>query len=163
MGDANLVEDDGPLNMAQTVDNSLLENKRNLTIINTNARLLCPKIDSLVECFEELKVDISIVTETWFKRGQELDQRLSDLEHGFGLCALTKNRPPNPSTGVAHGGVAIIYKKKIGTFKLIDLPNPENYEILSAVGTLMGTARKLVVIAAYLPPNYTVPKGTACL
>ena len=149
----------------QPDDSSLLnlEKKNVLTVINTNARSLCPKIDSLVECFEELGVDISIVTETWFKDCPELDQRLSDLERGFGLCSLTRNREPNPLTGVAHGGVAVIYKKTMGKFKSIDFPNPENYEVLPVVGSLMGTARKMVVVAAYMPPNYTVARGNACL
>ena len=28
---------------------------------------------------------------------------------------------------------------------------------------MKGTTRKMVVLAAYLPPNYTVPRGTACI
>ena len=85
-----------------------------MTVINTNARSLCPKIESLIDCFEELKVDISIVSETWFKYGPDLDQKLLDLEFGAGMSALVRNREPNPATGVSHGGVAIINKKRIG-------------------------------------------------
>ena len=40
-----------------------LEKKTSLTIINTNARSLCPKIESLIDLYEELEVDIGIVTE----------------------------------------------------------------------------------------------------
>ena len=44
------------------------ENKHDGTqikIINTNARSLCPKIDSLIDCFEELDVTLGVVTKTW--------------------------------------------------------------------------------------------------
>ena len=133
-------------------------------LINTNARSLCPKLDSLIDCVDELGVDIAIVTETWFKSGPELEQQLSDPELGFGLKALTLDRDPNPTTGVSHGGVAVFYKKKIDSFKVIlDYPNPEKFEVLPVVGTILGTSRKVVVIAAYLPPNYTVPRGRSCL
>ena len=72
-----------------------------------------PKIDSLIDCFSELEADIAVVTETWFRDGNELSQDLADLENGTGIASLTRNRDPNPSTGVAHGGVAILYKKRI--------------------------------------------------
>ena len=73
------------------------------------------------------------------------------------------NRDPHPVTGVAHGGVAVIYGKKIGQFKKIDFPNPDNFEMLPVIGSLKGTSRKIAIIGAYLPPNYTVPRGTAVL
>ena len=60
-----------------------LERKNSLTLINTNARSLCPKVDSLIDCFHELSVDVAIVTEMWLKNGPELDQSVSDLELGF--------------------------------------------------------------------------------
>ena len=39
------------------------------TIVNTNARSLCPKIHSLIDCFNELEADIAIITETWLTSG----------------------------------------------------------------------------------------------
>ena len=136
-----------------------------MTIINTNARSLAPKIDSLIECVNELDVSVAVVTETWLKDGPELEQDLLDLEGGAGLSALTLNRDPNPLTGVAHGGVAIIWRKSIGSFKRIPLglANPEKFEVLPTVGSLRGSSRKLVVIGIYMPPNYNVPKANLCL
>ena len=90
------------------------------------------------------------MTETWLKDGRVLDHDLRDLELGADVLTLTRNREPHPTTGVCHGGGAIIYKKRIGRFKQIKIDNPENFEILPAVGTLMGTSRKLVVICHYL-------------
>ena len=158
-------EDDDQLNMALNDDDSLvnLEKKNTITVINTNARSLCPKIDSLVDCFSELDVDIAIITETWFRDGGELDQVCSDLELGAGLCSITLNRDPNPTTGVAHGGVAIITKKKMGKFKQYNFPNPDKFEVLPAVGTMSGSSRKFVVVGAYIPPNYPVARGNACV
>ena len=130
-----------------------------MTIINTNSRSLCPKINSLVDCFEELEVDVAVITETWLKDGPQLDQEVRDLEDGAGLCMLTRNRQPNPSTGVAHGGVAIITRKGLGNFKKIDVPNPDNFEVLPVIGNVSGTSRKLILIGIYIPPNYTVPRS----
>ena len=49
-------------------------NKLNLTVLNTNARSLCPKIGSLVDCFSELKAAIGVVTETWLADGVSLQE-----------------------------------------------------------------------------------------
>ena len=152
------------INDSETDESSVkIEKKNALTLINTNARSLCPKITSLVECFEEMCVDIAIVTETWFKDGQLLTDLTSDLELGAGIGMVTRNRDPNPQTGVAHGGVAVLFKKNIGSFKKIDIPNPDSFEVLPVIGTLMGTSRKMVVLAVYMPPNYTVPRSNLCL
>ena len=106
---------------------------------------------------------MAIVTETWFKEGPTLEQFKSDFELGAGLCTVTLCRDPNPNTGVAHGGVAIINKKAFGKFKKYAYPNPDAFEVLPAVGTITGTSRKMVVVAIYIPPNYSVPRGRACL
>ena len=156
------VED--PLNDAVIEDDPNLRRKNTLTVINTNARSLCPKIDSLIACFEELDADIAVVTETWFKDGRKLDDDLSDLELGAGLACVTLNRDPNPATGVAHGGVAVLSRKAVGSFKKIDsgIDNPECFEVLPVIGNLRGTVRKIVILAVYMPPNYNVPKANRC-
>ena len=45
-----------------------------INIINTNARSLSPKIDSLIDCFEELDATVGIVTETWLTDGESLQR-----------------------------------------------------------------------------------------
>ena len=57
----------------------------------------------------------------------------------------------------------MVYKKSLSHFKSIPIPNPDNFEVLPLIGSLRGTTRKIVVIAAYIPPNYTVPRGKQCL
>ena len=37
----------------------------NVTLINTNVRSLCPKINSLVECMKEVDAAFGVLTETW--------------------------------------------------------------------------------------------------
>ena len=133
-----------------------------MTIINTSARSLTPKIDSLIECFSELEVDIAVVTETWMRTGEELDRNLQDLSLGSGIGALFRNRAPN-ARGVAHGRVGVFFRQSVTNFKAFHFNNPDNFEVLPVFTTVRGSARKLVVVAAYIPPNYTVPRDRQCL
>ena len=133
-----------------------------LVLLNTNARSLCPKINSFLDCCEEMKASISIITETWLSDGQSLDDDLQDLEHGAGIKFLVKNRKPGVR-GVTHGGVAIAFKTGAADLKKLDFSNEHDYEVLVAGGTVPGHARKLVVIAAYVPPNYSQARGIGCL
>ena len=79
-----------------------------INIISTNARSLCPKIDSLIDCCEEMDTTIGIITEMWLADGESLDRDLHDLARGAGLGMICLNRPPG-QRGVSHGGVAIVY------------------------------------------------------
>ena len=47
-----------------------------LNVTNTNARLLFPKINSLINCFDEMLVTVGVVTETWLSDGHGLDLSL---------------------------------------------------------------------------------------
>ena len=53
------------------------EKKRNecsdFSIINTNARSLCPKISSLIDCMSETDTRLAIITETWLQDGPQLE------------------------------------------------------------------------------------------
>ena len=133
-----------------------------MTVINTNSRSLCPKINSLLDCFEELKGDVAVVTETWLADGEGLEEDADDLVQCADLGMLYENRAVN-SKGVAHGGVAIFFKKSKLELKAFRMHNPEKFEIIPSVGRITGLKRKLVVIACYIPPNYTVPRGKAAL
>ena len=46
-----------------------VENVTHFSMVNTNARSLCPKIRSLLDCFSELNTDLAILTETWLTSG----------------------------------------------------------------------------------------------
>ena len=133
-----------------------------INIINTNARSLCPKIDSLIDCFEELDVTLGIVTETWLASGESLDKDIQELTNGAGLSMICHNRETN-ARGIAHGGVAVLASTSACSLKRLELPNPGNFEVLVTLSTLPGYSRKLVTVACYLPPNYPVAKGKEAL
>ena len=77
-------------------------NKDVLTFLNTNARSLCPKFESMLDNFKELDCCFGVVTETWLKDGKLLEDQLRDVQDGHGLSVIYKNRKPN-TRGVAHG------------------------------------------------------------
>ena len=127
----------------------------NVTLINTNVRSICPKVNSLVECLDEVDAAFGVITETWLSDGDGLQEKLDDLSAGSGLGLITKNRPVN-QMGFSHGGVAIVYRESACTFKEICLPNPGSFEVVVAAARFPGYSRQLVVIGCYLPPTYTL-------
>ena len=65
--------------------------------------------------------------------------------------------------GIAHGGVAILFRESACNFKKIPIQNPRNYEVLPAVGSVRGFSSELVLVACYIPPNYPLSKAKATL
>ena len=74
-------------------DQSPVEKDIEMTLINTNARSLCPKINSLVTCFEELEAHVAVVTETWLTDGVGLQDDVADLRG----CLLYTSPSPRDS------------------------------------------------------------------
>ena len=132
------------------------------TFVNTNSRSLCPKINSLIDTIEELDAAFALVTETWLADGTTLEDDKQDLLLGAGLTLLCKNRKPD-HRGVAYGGVGLLFKDELCSFKQIELDNPGDFEILTAIGSIQGLSRKVALIGCYIPPNYTTVRATACL
>ena len=123
-----------------------------MTVINTNARSLCPKISSLIDCFTDLTAEVGVVTETGLTDGDSLDKEVEDLMLGTELQMIYRNREAN-TRGFSHGGVAIIYKEALLNMRQVKIHNPKKFEVLLTQGTIKGSARKIVVIACYAPPN----------
>ena len=67
------------------------KNKIDLTVINTNARSLCPKISSLIDCYNDMNASVGVITETWLTDGESLEEEVEDLTLGTGLRMLYKN------------------------------------------------------------------------
>ena len=101
----------------------------------------------------ETETGIAVITETWFKDGRELDKDIEDLSLGAGLGMLCRNRKVN-ERGVAHGGVAVVWRETLGKFREITLKNKKDFEVLPVVASMRGHSRKLVVVACYVPPTY---------
>ena len=53
----------------------------------------------------------------------------------------------------------MIYKESVMTLKKVKLHNPHKFEVILTSGRIKGCARPIAVIACYVPPNYTVPRG----
>ena len=101
---------------------------------------------------------MTIITETWFRSCPELTADLLDIENGTGISFICKNRQAGPN-GVAYGGVAIAFRKTDCMLKEVKVRNPNDFEIVAALGSVRGQSRKLAVIAIYIPPNYVVGRG----
>ena len=89
---------------------------------------------------------ISLITETWFKQSPQLEEVLTDIKHALGHECIRKDR----SEGMG-GGVAIVYKT--GDLELQQIKLNMKYEIVAAIGRRTGQRKKVVVMAAYVPPN----------
>ena len=108
-----------------------------LILINTNARSLCPKVNSLLDCFNEMNVSVGVITETWLKDGSGLEEDADHFVSGTGFGLINLCRMPN-HRGVAHGGVLIAYRKNVCELNRISLSNSEDFEVLVAAGSLRG-------------------------
>ena len=135
-----------------------MSNKVSFTVINTNARSLSPKINSLIDCFSQMEASLGVVTETWLSDGADLEEEIGDLTSGTGLNMVYRNRAVN-GRGFSHGGVAIVYREAAMSVRKIRIHNPKDFEVVAAECNLKGIKRKLVVIGCYIPPNYSVPRG----
>ena len=58
----------------------------------TNARSLMPKMDSMVDAFRSLDLNFASITETWFKGGKALSNKLTEVEGSSGIRILHKSR-----------------------------------------------------------------------
>ena len=59
----------------------------NVTLINTNIMSICPKVNSLVECLDEVDAAFGVITETWLSDGEGLQEKMDDLSAGSGAWA----------------------------------------------------------------------------
>ena len=135
---------------------------KNFSFVNTNARSLCPKIRSLLDCFSELHTNVAVLTETWLTTGPTLYKDIEDLRLGAGVGLLVRNRAAGPR-GNSHGGVAIAFRESTCTFRSIAIHNPQQFKVLAALGTVPGHPRKVLVLACYMPPGDNTLRGNSCL
>ena len=133
--------------------------KRNIfNMCLINARSLVFKLPSLLECLIEMETDVCIITETWLGKNAKIEQELEDFENQNQLLFIRRDR----QDGRRGGGVAICYKTASIDMSRVKLP-PTKYEIVAAVGRRTGQRRKIVVLAAYLPPAMKANQVRRCL
>ena len=121
-------------------------NFNRLDFLYTNARSLAPKITSLIELFDNWNLHFAAVTETWLADCGRYRRNVQKLEDKENLVMVTKNRK---SRG---GGVAIIYNKSKIILKPLNV-RKNNFELVAAVGRTVSDARRVLVLAAYYPPQ----------
>ena len=104
------------------------------------------------------------MTETWFQQASSsLEENLRDLTDENKLNIMHRTRTHAATNGRLHGGVAIVSRQKTSTFKPFELINTDDFEVLAAIGKVSGFQEKFVVIAVYLPPNYTTMRAVDAL
>ena len=151
------MDDDTFIDLTGKDDNKKADKcSRSLCFINTNARSLGPKIESLFDCMHEKNADIAMITETWFQSNRINDEELVDYAARFSLGVISRNRNEVANNGRQYGGVALFYRLATSSFKPFELNNPLGHEVLAGVGTIKGIKGKVVCIAAYAPPNLTL-------
>ena len=107
---------------------------------------MMPKIESLISTLDELSIDIACVTETWLVDNHESVCR--DISDRTDYDIIGKNRAARKG-----GGVCIIYNRSHISMNKFRLPESE-FEIVAAIGQRTAQRRKVLAIAAYLPPKY---------
>ena len=157
---ASITPDNSPSN-DQSNKNEIKRLNKNPAVssfryILTNARSLTPKIESLLDFFDELDLQMAIITESWLKPGKDLERSLRDLEDGERLKIIHKSRPSKRNR-TAGCGVAIAFNQD--KLKLTERPiKAGRAEIICATGKLPKMARKIVVFAVYIPPKTRAPQ-----
>jgi len=150
----------------ETLDANIVPENLNkdeiLTVMNTNARSLCPKVSSLIDNLANLNCHLGVVTETWLADGETLQADLQDLQDGTGYSMLTLNRPAN-ARGVSHGGVAVVTRDSRVSAKKFKFHNPHGYELLAVTSKITGQYRRLFTLACYLPPNMKADASKDCM
>ena len=121
-----------------------------LSVILANARSLAPKLESLSDHLHESKVQLALLTETWLQDGKSLEDLSTELEHGYSLSMLTRNRTYAANNGGLYGGVALIYRSVTGKFENFPFNNPDDHEILATVGRVYGIKSKLFTLTAHI-------------
>ena len=110
----------------------------------------------------ELEADAAIVTETWMQN-RSVDSSAIDAAGEHGLDSFVLNRQVIASNGRQYGGVAIFGRSSSTKFSVVEIANPESFEVLCIAGKVNKIKEKVVIVAVYIPPNYPKVKADACL
>ena len=129
---------------------------KQIACLTTNARSLLPKIDSLIDYFDELSASFAVVCETWLVDGEKLGDDLLDLEESSDLRMIFKNRPAKLTKRykkrTAGGGVCILYDKN--KVSIVEKKFPGNkFEIVCGIASVPSMKRKIAICGVYLRPG----------
>ena len=119
-------------------------------------------MESLADCMTELEADISIVTETWLQ-DRATEGTVIDVAGEHGLNSFMLNRSVIAANGRQYGGVGIFSRSSSTKLSTVEIANPNSFEVLCIAGKVNRVREKVVVVAVYIPPNYTKVKADECL
>ena len=106
----------------------------------------------------ELKCDLSILTETWTYENSRINDVLTDFEDRTGYCFIRKDR----LEGQRGGGVAVVFNKNVIQMTRARLPQSK-FEVVAAVGRRTGQWKKIVAVTVYIPPWYPAERSRKAL
>ena len=129
--------------------------RRFLSFVNANACSLAPKIESLSDCIIEKNLDLAFLTETWLQEHRDSYAALSQYSDRFSLGIINRNRSIAAANNRQYGGVAIVYRYKTSRFDEFPLINPNEHEVVAAIGKVNGIKGKVFCLSCYAPPNLT--------
>ena len=167
--DAETVSDSDEDNFADAVvlppddENNTDKSYRPLSFINTNARSLAPKVESLFDCMFEKECDLGFVTETWFQDNRTYYDAVREYPSRFSLGIIQRNRSLCASNNRQYGGVAIFFRQKTSQLKEFQFDNPDEHEVVAAVGKVSGVKGKVFCVACYAPPNLAPSKAASLM
>ena len=119
-------------------------------------------MESLADCMTEIEADAAIVTETWLQ-DRLLDNTIVDVAGEHGLELHARNRETISANNRQYGGVAVFTRSASCNFKPFQMANPESFEVLCLAGKVSKIKGKVVIIAAYIPPNYPKVRADSCV
>ena len=102
----------------------------------------------------ELSADLCLITETWFKETDLINNSLEDFKNRSAYCFLRRDRQGERR----GGGVAVCFRPDRIQFSKAKIP-PTKHEIYAAIGRRTGQRRKILVVVIYIPPFYNAEQN----
>ena len=132
-----------------------MNHENEIRCLLTNARSLMPKMDSMIDAFRSLDLNFASITETWFRGGKALANKLTEVEGSSGIKILHRSRDGRiKKTG---GGVALAFNMGNCNFKNRHLKHVDKqFEVMCATGSVGKIPRRVVVFVIYVPPSTRV-------
>ena len=119
------------------------------------SRTLDPCTESAYKIFEELDLDLLVVSETWFHSCPALDRLQLNAEQEHGICFIDYCRKPNRNKN-RGGGVSILNKKNKIPLKRFDVKTGGT-EMLVVKGKINNNTRPIFVVAVYISTRLKAP------
>ena len=126
----------------------VLNRRINLFYGLTSSRSLWKKFNSLHDYMKELELCFTVVTETWFHKGPELEKLECDAKNGLNIGLINSFRTRKGRQNVG-GGVSIVFDRKKIDLKPVAIRR-SSFEIVAGKGKLKGDTRLLFVIGVYM-------------